>query len=237
VVSLRFVVTKGLLNSSESQLESDNTNYTIIGVLNDDSQPIVYAPIQKIMAMGVTNYSGLKVIVKNQDSVTNTRIQIESLGLDTASVIDTIKQVTDLFSTVRLVLASIGMVALVVASLGMFNTLTISLLERTHEIGLMKTMGMKSFEIYKLFLSESLVIGVLGGFFGLILGFLAGKLLSITLSLIVINKNVGYIDVSQIPLVLVALVGVLSLIVGVFTGIYPAKRATRISALDALRYE
>ena len=74
-------------------------------------------------------------------------------------------------------LALLGLMALSVAALGMFNTLTVSLMERTHEVGLMKTMGMKSNEVRDLFMAESLIMGISGGVFGLIVGFILGKIL------------------------------------------------------------
>jgi ABC-type antimicrobial peptide transport system permease subunit len=119
----------------------------------------------------------------------------------------------------------------------MFNTLTISLLERTHEVGMMKAMGVKSNEIQELFLTESMIMGVFGGLGGLVLGFITGKVVSVLLSLFAIFKGVGFLDIAYIPFGFVLLIAVLSVIVGLATGIYPSQRATKISALDALRYE
>jgi putative ABC transport system permease protein len=82
-----------------------------------------------------------------------------------------------------------------------------------------------------------MIIGFLGGFFGLIGGWLGGKLLSLLLTFIAFEKGLGYIGVSHIPWLLVINVMVLALVVGMVTGIYPARRAKKISALNALRYE
>ena len=124
-----------------------------------------------------------------------------------------------------------------VASLGMFNTLTVSLLERTREVGLMRAMGMKSSEVQELFLSESIIMGVFGGCIGLTLGFVAGKFLGFVLSIFAIAKGVGYVDVTYLPFPFIMLILILSVTVGFITGIYPATRAKKISALNALRYE
>ena len=123
------------------------------------------------------------------------------------------------------------------AALGMFNTLTVSLMERTREVGVMKAMGMQSSEVKELFLAEAMVMGILGGIFGVLAGWIAGKMLGVILSAFAVIKGVGYVDVSYIPPLFVIFVLVLSFVVGVVTGIYPARRATKISALDALRYE
>jgi ABC-type antimicrobial peptide transport system permease subunit len=119
----------------------------------------------------------------------------------------------------------------------MFNTLTVSLLERTREVGLMKAMGMKSVEVRELFLTESVIMGFFGGILGLFLGICLGKLLSLTLSAFSLIKGVGFVDISYAPLAFVFLVVMLSVLIGILTGYFPARRATKISALNALRYE
>ncbi len=78
---------------------------------------------------------------------------------------------------------------------------------------------------------------LLGGVFGVLAGWGMGKILGLLLSTISIARGVGAIDVSYIPWQFVVFVLSLSFIVGVATGIYPARRARRISALNALRYE
>jgi len=159
------------------------------------------------------------------------------MGYLTRSVADTVAQINSLFKTIRTVLALLGLVALAIAALGMFNTLTVSLLERTREVGLMKALGMTSEEVSELFLTESMIMGFCGGVFGIILGFLAGKITGLILSVFAIFKGVGVIDIASLPLGFVAIIVLLSLVVGIATGIYPAKRTTKISALNALRYE
>jgi putative ABC transport system permease protein len=101
----------------------------------------------------------------------------------------------------------------------------------------MKALGMKSDEVKELFLIESLTMGLLGGVLGLALGFLAGKLLSVGLSVFSIAKGVGIMDISLIPVGFVLVIIFLAILVGIVTGLYPAKRARHISALNALRYE
>ena len=182
-------------------------------------------------------YSQLKIVVKHEKDLATVRKKVEGLGFSSSSVVDTVAQIDSLFSMVRKILAVVGAVALGVASLGMFNTLTVSLLERTREIGLMKAMGMRSNEVQELFLTESMVMGFFGGIAGLIMGFIAGKIVGLLLSIFAVVKGVGYVDVSHLPLSFVLLIILLSLFVGIVTGVYPAQRATKISALNALRYE
>jgi ABC-type antimicrobial peptide transport system permease subunit len=102
---------------------------------------MIYVPFMDVRSLGVNKYSQLKVIAKDNGSLRDIRTTIESAGYGTVSVSDTVAQIDSLFSKFRLVLSILGLVALSVAALGMFNTLTVSLLERTREVGLMKAMG------------------------------------------------------------------------------------------------
>ncbi|MBU2577268.1 ABC transporter permease [Patescibacteria group bacterium] len=232
-----FVVVGDLLSDPSANIESAQAEYTIIGVIPEEKTPVFYVPFLDLRTLGITNFSQVKVVVKDQNELVKTRRQIESMGYITRSVADTVVQINSLFATARTILMLLGMVALAVAALGMFNTLTVSLLERTREVGLMKAMGMKSSEVQELFLTESMIMGFFGGILGIILGWVLGKLIGIFLSFFAIFKGVGFVDISYIPLPFILVIVFLSLLVGLVTGIYPARRATRISALNALRYE
>lgn len=232
-----FVVTSDLLDNGEEKVESEVGTYEIIGVIQGDNSPFFYIPIYDLYGMGVKYFSQTRIVVEKSEDLTLVREKIESQGFGTTSVVDTVAQINKLFATARFVLALIGAVALAVASLGMFNTLTVSLLERTREVGLMKAMGMSSDEVRRLFLTESMMMGFTGGVVGIMIGFLAGKSISVILSIMGLVKRVGIIDIAYLPIGFVGLIFLLSLIVGIFTGVYPAKRATKISSLNALRYE
>ena len=236
-VSLTFVVVGDLIADKTEKIESAPSEYTIIGVIPDEGTPMVYVPFIDLRSLGITKYSQMKLIVADTNSLAKVRATVEASGYGTISVADTVAQIDKLFASFRLVLAILGMVALSVAALGMFNTLTVSLLERTREVGLMKAMGMKSSEVKDLFLTESMIMGFFGGVIGLVAGTLIGKILSLILTAFSLVKGVGTVDISFVPLIFVFAVLVLSVVVGILTGYFPAKRATKISALNALRYE
>jgi ABC-type antimicrobial peptide transport system permease subunit len=232
-----FIVPSSLIETPGEKIQSNFTEYSIVGVIPAEDTAYFYVPLIDIKTLGVINYSQIKMVVKNQDLLASARNKTETMGYVTTSVVDTVAQIDSLFNLLRRVLALVGAVALSVAALGMFNTLTVSLLERIREIGLMKAMGMKSDEIEELFLTESMVMGFFGGVVGLILGYLAGKLLGLIISSVAVLRGVGMIDISYIPPLFVLLIISLSLLVGLLTGIYPSRRAKNISALNALRYE
>ncbi len=232
-----FTATGDLLTDPSQKLQSSPESYTVVGVIAGDKTPLFYVPFIDLRSMGLTNYSQARVIVNGKNDLDHVRRQIESEGFVTQSVADTVAQINGVFTTATTILALLGFVALAVASLGMFNTLTVSLLERTREVGLMKAMGMKSDEVKELFLTESLIMAFFGGLLGLFLGYLGGQILSIILSIFSVTRGVGFIDISYLPFSFVLIILGLSLLVGLVTGIYPARRATKISALNALRYE
>lgn len=226
-----------LFGQNDYLAESEEIEYKIIGVLPDTKTPFFYVPFSDLQSFSLTEYSQLKIMVDETAQLAKVRTDIEAMGFKTSSVVDTVERINSLFATLRVALLILGMVALGVAALGMFNTLTVSLLEKTRQVGLMKAMGMKSHEVKRLFLAESVIMGVSGGLMGLMMAFLAGKAVSAVLSSLAIANGVGVLDVAHIPPALALTVMLFSFLIGVGTGWYPSHRATRISALNALRYE
>lgn len=231
-----LVVTQEL-SSSEEDIESYPIEYKISAVISNFDIPIIYIPIQDIKSLGITNYSQARVILKSQEQVNQSREKIDIMGYRTESVLDTITQIETTFRNIRRVLTLVGMVALTVASFGMFNTLTVSLLERVREIGLLKVMGMRSIEIRDLFLSEAILLGLIGGVLGIGIGILSGSLVSSIISYIAIHRGYEAIEVVSVPTPSLLAILLVAILTGMLTGLYPSRRATKISALDALRYE
>jgi putative ABC transport system permease protein len=235
--SVYFVSTNKSISGDQNRIESTSIDYKIIGVTPDDITPLFYVPFIHLRVLGINNYSQVKVVVDKDQNLESVRSEIEAKGYSTDSVVDTVAQINGLFSTARTALALLGTVALFVAALGMFNTLTVSLLERTREIGLLKAIGMESDEIRDLFLAESMIMGSLGGILGLTIGLVVGKVIELILSIYALINGVGTITIVNMPILFAIFIILLSFFVGVITGIYPARRATKISALNALRYE
>lgn len=236
-LEVSFIVMNTILPDIEGRAFTEKVRYKIVGVIADMESPYFYVPLGDVLTLGPISYTQMKVDVTDEKHVEKIRLQIEELGLTTNTTLDTVEQIQNLFNNLRILLGLLGLVALGVASLGMFNTLTVSLLERTREIGGMKTMGMVSDEIEDLFLAEAMIMGVAGGVGGLVLGYLIGKLVSLAVSMVSISRGQGFLDLTHIPFFLVAFILVSSFLVGIVTGVVPAYRAKRISALNALRYE
>jgi ABC-type antimicrobial peptide transport system permease subunit len=159
------------------------------------------------------------------------------MGLKTQYVGDTVSQINQVFGIFRAVLAAFGVITLIVAILGMFNTLTISLLERIKEVALMKMLGMRRKDINSIFLTESVLLGLAGGIFGMLLGVLAGKIVNLILNHYARNMGGEAVTVFYSPVIFIVAIVAVSILVGFLTGIYPARRAVKVKALDVLRYE
>jgi len=214
------------------------SNLTIVGVVNTGAGAIVYMNAQLLRDAGATQYGQIKVVAANRNDVSTIRQQIEGLGLTTSSPLDTLNQINTIFTIFTFVVAGFGGIGMVIAVLGMFNTLTISLLERTSEIGLMITMGARNSDIRRLLLLEALLLSTAGGLFGIFIAWFLGQVINLILTHFA-NRNgvIGTVHAFSVTPLLVASVIVMTLVVGLFVVFYPARRAAHINPIDALRHE
>ena len=217
--------------------ETPKKDFKIIGVVREGTSPQVYLPLQKLKEYKIKNYFQAKIEVEKKELIPNLRKKIEHMGYKTTSVLDTISQINRFFKWGKVGLAIFGGIILLVAVLGMFNTLTVSLLEKTKEVGIMKALGMKRKEVALLFLTEAGIMGLSGGFLGILFAFFGGKILEIFLNIFFVAPGKGFVEVTLIPIWLAFSMILLSFIISLLTGIFPAKRAEKISPLEAIRYE
>ncbi len=212
-------------------------DFTIVGIIEEESSNYVFLPRQVGVDLGFTRYSKLKVKVDSEDVLNVTRDAIIEKGYLVSALSDIIEQANQVFNIVQIVLASFGIIALIVSAIGMFNTMTIALLERTQEIGVMKALGATSVDIWKLFLAESVIIGFLGGVGGILIGYLGGQVFNYGVNVLAGALGGESIDLFATPYWFVITIILFSSIVGLITGFYPARRAARISAMEAVRYK
>lgn len=211
--------------------------FKIVGIVDDAANSFGFIPIKWTEESGFQNYSSLKVKVSNQKKIDTVRNAIIEKGLLVMALSDTVDQANKIFSVIQVVLALFGIVALVVSAIGMFNTMTISLLERTNEIGIMKSLGASNRDIRFLFLTESVMIGTFGGVGGVLIGFLGTKIIDLGFNFLASRLGGQSVDVFYTPTWFILFILLFSTIIGLVTGVYPAERASKLNPLVALRYK
>ncbi|MFZ2187339.1 MAG: ABC transporter permease [Candidatus Moraniibacteriota bacterium] len=237
-IELTFFVPRVDKESTQEKLDKigSEQGYKVIGILPSEEN-IIFVHATSLPADAIDHYSQLKVKCQSSATMQAVRDKIMEEGLLVSSLSDTVDQANKIFSIVQIVLMSFGVVALVVSAIGMFNTMTITLMERTEEIGIMKSIGASDGSISTLFLWESVIMGLLGGLGGVALGLIGGHGLNIAINFLAVRLGGTSVNLFYTPNWFILLIVVFAAFVGFLTAIVPARRASQIDPLDALRYK
>jgi putative ABC transport system permease protein len=179
----------------------------------------------------------LTVRVHSPKDVPQVEAAIKQLGFATFSLLDATKSLRLVFTVFDLFLGLFGSLALTVASLGIINTLVMAILERRREIGILKALGATDRDVRSLFFAEAGAMGLFGGFFGVVLGWLIGQALTWGTTIYLHKQNLPGVKISYVPWWLALGAIVFAIIVSLVAGLYPAARAARLNPVEALRYE
>lgn len=232
--------------------ESNNYEYDYCIYLDTDYYKELFtkysktltAESRKVALKSLEQYQTVKISVDSVKNVKEVQEQIENLGYKTSSLQSILEPMQETSNMLQLVLGCIGGVSMLVSAISIANTMIMSIYERTKEIGVMKVLGCYVRDIKKLFLFESAMIGFIGGALGIGCSYVASW---------AINKYGGPIfqslmqnsymydtaatEFSMIPLWLPLVALLFAMFVGIISGYYPARRATRISAIEAMKTE
>jgi len=238
------------------------TNNTIVPFVNETYTAHVSAVLDRIGGFGVGGPSdtGVYVPLSQAETFFGTdeadMIIVKLKSSDSAIVNSTSKAITDyfgnqvsvisatavqsllttIFSTVSLFLGGIAAISLLVAGIGIMNIMIVSLIERTREIGILKALGMKSRTVLYIFLTESVIIGLIGAVIGIISGWVLANVVSLFLGRGGIIGSALTITPILTPEVMLGALG-FGVGISVIFALYPAWRASKLKPVEALRYE
>jgi putative ABC transport system permease protein len=218
------------------KVPSGKETYRVAGVMDDN--PLVFAPvlttIDTLTAAGFQDQDNALVIMTDDNTV-GVQNSLDEVVKDLPIV--TVKNEAEFAQEQRqpidrlvlMIFALLGL-ALVIAVLGIVNTLALSIIERTREIGLLRAIGLSRAQLRRMITLESVVISVLGALLGVGLGIGFG------IALMYAVRDQG-LEVISVPEGQLALFLALSLVIGVLAAVFPARRAARLDVLRAIATE
>ncbi len=183
------------------------------------------------------SYMSAIVRVQKPQDTDDVEKQIKELGFSVFSINDALQNAKKAFIILDVFLGLIGSIALSVASLGIVNTMVMSILERTREIGIMKALGGEDSDIRAIFLVEASIIGFLGGVIGMVLGWISARVINFGANIYIRSQGGSPDNMFSFPWWLIAGGILFSITVSLISGSYPASRAARLDPIQALRHD
>lgn len=225
----------------------------ILGETRGESDWSIYMPLEQIKTLNEwamnrrinynkDGYSQVIVKVSDVDQVLDISEQITEMGFQAYTPQSFVQGINNFYKILQFIFGGVGAIALLVAAIGIANTMAMSILERTREIGLMKAVGATNRDVLAIFLGEAAGIGFLGGLGGVIIGWLAGQGLNV-IAIVYLASQAGQQGGAPpsvavyTPFWLPLFALIFSTIIGMISGLYPALRAATMIPVLALKYE
>jgi putative ABC transport system permease protein len=233
-----------------------NLSLRVTGVLKEtrgESDWTIYMPLEQVKLLNEwaqnrrinynkEGYGQVVVKVSDVNQVIDITDQITEMGYQAWTPQSFVEGINNFYVILQVIFGGVGAIALLVAAIGIANTMAMSILERTREIGLMKAVGATNRDVLAIFLGEASGIGFLGGLGGVIVGWLAGQGINV-LAIVYLANQAGQQGGAPpsvavyTPLWLPLFALVFSTLIGMLSGLYPALRAATMIPVLALKYE
>ncbi len=228
----------------------------VVGVLTEtrgESDWSIYLPFEQVKslnewAMGrrinynKDGYNQVIVKVSSPDQALDIADQITGMGFQASTPQSFVQGINNFYKVLQVIFGGVGAIALLVAAIGIANTMAMSILERTREIGLMKAVGATNRDVLSIFVGEAAGIGFLGGLGGITIGWLAGQGMNVLAIVYLAGQasqqggpppSVAVYTPAWLPVFAL----IFSTIIGMLSGLYPALRAATMIPVQALKYE
>ncbi|MFH1052906.1 MAG: ABC transporter permease [Candidatus Woesearchaeota archaeon] len=221
--------------------------FRVVGILDDTSNNI-YMPIQMAYQMLEDKendvYDSIVIKIKDEEKLDEIMIKIENKLMMVRHVTEKNKDFSltsskqmqetrsQMMSSINAFLVAIAAVSLIVGAVGVANTMFTSVLEKTKEIGIMKAIGARNKDIMTIFLLNATLMGLVGGFLGIIFGTILSGALPAMMGEVGMLRGGTFVSINSIIISISV-----SVIIGLIAGFIPAYQASGLKPVDALRYE
>ncbi|ADG83468.1 ABC transporter permease [Thermincola potens] len=213
----------GLLEEKGSSMGGSNDDKVIIPITT--AMRLLANPQISSVSLQAKSKEDVDIVVRQVEAALLRKFKDEDnyRVFNQAEMLSTVNQVT---GTMTLMLGGIAGVSLLVGGIGIMNIMLVSVTERTREIGIRKAIGAKRRDILRQFLVEAVVVSSMGGILGIIVGMLGSKAIGTIMNMtMTVSPGVALLAFS------------FSVLVGIFFGLFPANKASRLKPIDALRFE
>ncbi len=223
---------------AETRTESDWSLYLTL----DDITAYNEWSIGRRINRSKDGYNQVIVKVDDANNVLDVADAINNLGFQAYTPQSFLQGINNFFLVLQFIFGGVGAIALLVAAIGIANTMTMAILERTREIGLMKAIGATNRDVLSIFLGEAAGIGFIGGLGGVAFGWLIGQMINVLALVYLANQSAqsGGMPPAVVvatPMWLLAFTLIFATFIGLVSGLYPALRAATMVPVTALKYE
>lgn len=245
----------------DTQIRIGSKTFTIVGILQEsgtgsfggDDRTIfmtIQAAREIVTDIDSNEYSSIQVKVTDTNMIDQTIENVEQVLYASRMVTEdtadfTVTSPTSMLETIQSTMATltffltgIAAISLLVGAIGIANTMFMSVMERTRLIGILKSIGTRNSEIMKMFIAESGIIGLMGGLLGIFLGFIVvGIISSIGFNIMGMGRMGTNTSVAIVTPELILFALLFSTIIGIISGLIPARKAANLQVVEAMRSE